>query len=52
MADVPGAVKWSGGPGGIEMSAIFLAPVPITQENLNLVIDAGWGRQGRRVPGC
>ncbi|MEX3009828.1 D-xylose ABC transporter substrate-binding protein [Hoeflea sp. TYP-13] len=42
MADVPGAVKWSGGPGGIEMNAIFLAPVPITQDKLDLVIDAGW----------
>lgn len=42
MTDVPGAVQWSGGPGGIEMNAIFLAPVPITQENLNVVIDAGW----------
>ena len=42
MSDVPGAVKWSGGPGGIEMNAVFLAPVPITRENINLVIDAGW----------
>tara|TARA_R110002126_G_scaffold291808_1_gene459937 strand:- start:173738 stop:174778 length:1041 start_codon:yes stop_codon:yes gene_type:complete len=42
MADVPGAVKWSGGPGGVEMDAIFLAPVPITKDNLNVVIDAGW----------
>ncbi len=42
MADVPGAVKWSGGPGGVEMDAIFLAPVPITKDNLNEVIDAGW----------
>ncbi|MDA4844561.1 D-xylose ABC transporter substrate-binding protein [Hoeflea poritis] len=42
MADVPGAVKWSGGPNGVEMNAIFLAPVPITKDNLDVVIDAGW----------
>jgi D-xylose transport system substrate-binding protein len=42
MADIPGAVKWSGGPGGVEMTAIFLKPVPITKDNLDVVIDAGW----------
>ena len=24
------------------MNAVLLPPVPITQENLNVVIDAGW----------
>ena len=42
MSDIPGAVKWSGGAKGVEMNAMFLAPVPITQDNLNVVIDAGW----------
>lgn len=42
MTDIPGAVKWSGGPAGIEMNSLFLAPVPITRENLEVVIDAGW----------
>jgi D-xylose transport system substrate-binding protein len=42
MADVEGATQWSDGPNGVEMNAIFLAPVAITQDNLNLVIDAGW----------
>ena len=42
MGDVEGAVKFSGGPKGVEMTSIFLAPVPITRENLNVVIDAGW----------
>jgi len=39
---IPGVQKWSGGPKGVTMDAIFLAPVPITKDNLNLVIDAGW----------
>lgn len=39
---VDGAQKWSGGPKGVEMTAIFLKPVPVTKDNLNLVIEAGW----------
>ncbi len=42
MEDVEGAQKWSDGPNGVEMNAIFLAPVPITRDNLDVVIDAGW----------
>jgi D-xylose transport system substrate-binding protein len=36
------AIKWSGGPKGVEMDAILLKPVPITWDNLGIVIDAGW----------
>lgn len=39
---VKGAVKWSGGPKGVTMNAIFLKPVPITRDNLDVVIKAGW----------
>ena len=39
---VADAIKWSGGPKGIEMSAILLKPVPITRDNLDTVIEAGW----------
>ncbi len=31
----------AGGEKGVEMNAIFLAPTPITQDNLDVVIDAG-----------
>ena len=41
MEAVEGATKWSGGDKGVEMSAIFLQPTPITKDTLNLVIDAG-----------
>ncbi len=41
MEDVEGRVEWTS-PSGTTMNAIFLAPVPITQENLSLVVDAGW----------
>lgn len=42
MEEVEGAEKWSGGPNGTEMTAVFLKPVPVTADNLDVVIDAGW----------
>jgi len=39
---IPGAIKFSDGPKGIELDAILLKPVPITKDNMNVVIDAGW----------
>lgn len=29
-------------PGGNEMNSVFLTPIPVTKENLSLVVDAGW----------
>lgn len=40
--DIEGAVKFSGGPKGVEMTSVFLKPVPITVDKLGTVIDAGW----------
>jgi D-xylose transport system substrate-binding protein len=42
MSAIPGAVKFAGGPRKVEMSSLFLTPIPIVKDNLNLVIDAGW----------
>ena len=39
---VTGATVFSNGPKGIDMNSILLAPVPITADNLDMVIDAGW----------
>jgi len=39
---VPGSTKFSGGAKGVEMNSVFLAPIPVTKDNLNLVLDAGW----------
>ena len=41
VSEVEGATKFSGGSKGVEMNAILLDPTPVTQENLNVVIDAG-----------
>ena len=39
---VPGAVSWSGGEKKIALDSQFLKPVPVTQDNLDLVVKAGW----------
>ena len=41
-SEVPGVVKFAGGPKKVEMNALFLNPIPITKDNLNVVIDEGW----------
>ena len=41
LADIPGVVTFDS-PGGNQMTSILLAPIPITQENLDVVVDAGW----------
>ena len=59
MGDIEGAIIFTT-PEGNEMNTILLAPIPITQENLNIVIDAGWiskedacaGVEAGTVPAC
>ena len=41
MADIEGAGIFNT-PGGNEMNAMFLAPVAITKDNLDVVVDGGW----------
>ncbi len=41
MTSVEGAAPFTT-PGGTELTAKFLAPIPITQDNLSVVTDAGW----------
>ena len=41
MADIPGSTVWTS-PTGNELNAMFLEPVPITADNLDVVVDAGW----------
>ncbi len=42
MGEIPGAVKFAGGPKKVEMNSLFLKPIPVTRDNLGVVIDAGW----------
>ena len=41
MDAIPNVQSWTS-PGGATLNAVFLAPVPITRDNLDVVIDAGW----------
>ena len=41
MGDVANSTSWTS-PSGTEMTAVFLAPVPVTADNLSAVVDAGW----------
>ncbi len=41
MSEVEESEEWTS-PTGTTMWAKFLAPVPITQDNLDVVVDAGW----------
>ena len=41
MSDIEGAEQWTS-PGGTVLWAKFLDPVPVTRDNLDTVVDAGW----------
>jgi len=41
-SEIEGASRYAGGPRGRAVDAILLRPVPITQKDLGVVIDAGW----------
>jgi D-xylose transport system substrate-binding protein len=41
LGDVSGVVQFES-PGGNSMTSILLTPIPITQDNLNVVLDANW----------
>ena len=41
MDAIDGVQSWTS-PGGTTLNAVFLAPVPVTRDNLEIVVDAGW----------
>jgi D-xylose transport system substrate-binding protein len=41
LADIEGSATFTS-PGGVDVTSMLLAPQPITQDNLNLVLEAGW----------
>jgi D-xylose transport system substrate-binding protein len=42
MSEISGATTFDQGPKKQKMTSVFLTPIAITKDNLNLVIDAGW----------
>jgi D-xylose transport system substrate-binding protein len=47
LADLKEAKPWTGGAKKLSIPAVFLKPIPITQENLKTVIDAGWATKAQ-----
>lgn len=41
MADIEGAGEWTS-PAGTTLTAKFLEPIPVTRDNLDVVVEAGW----------
>jgi D-xylose transport system substrate-binding protein len=39
---IEGRIRFDGGPRRVPVDAILLAPVPVTRDNLHVVLDAGW----------
>jgi D-xylose transport system substrate-binding protein len=42
LAALQGTVNWADGPRKVPMTSILLTPVPISKDNLDVVIQAGW----------
>ena len=42
MTEIKGVTTFDGGPKKVAMQSVFLKPIAITKDNLNVVIDAGW----------
>jgi D-xylose transport system substrate-binding protein len=42
IAALQGTRQWTDGPRKVPMTSILLTPVPITKDNLDVVIQAGW----------
>ena len=51
LADVKGVATWSGGAKKLAIPSVFLKPLPITRENLKVVIDAGWATKAQVCAG-
>ena len=50
LSDIDGSSSWTS-PGGTTLNALFLAPLPITKDNLPAVVDAGWISQEKLCQG-
>ena len=41
LADISGVIQFDS-PGGNSMTSILLTPIPVSADNLDVVVDAGW----------
>ena len=50
-AAIPGAAIWRDGSKKLPIAAVFLKPLAITRDNLNVIIDAGWATKAQVCAG-
>ena len=51
LADIKEAHVWTGGAKKLAIPSVFLKPLPITRDNLEAVIDAGWATKAQVCAG-
>jgi D-xylose transport system substrate-binding protein len=51
LKSLKGATAWSGGTKKLSIMSVFLKPIPITRDNLNVVIAAGWATKAQVCQG-
>ncbi|MFZ3322900.1 MAG: D-xylose ABC transporter substrate-binding protein [Usitatibacter sp.] len=51
LTDIKEAQVWSGGAKKLPIPSVFLKPLPVTRDNLNAVIDAGWATKAQVCAG-
>ena len=51
LADLKEATPWTGGAKKLAIPSVFLKPLPITRENLDVVIKAGWATKAQVCAG-
>jgi D-xylose transport system substrate-binding protein len=51
LSAVKGAEIWKGGSKKLAIASVFLKPIAITQENLKVVMDAGWASKSQICAG-
>ena len=42
MTDIPDVQAFTGGAKGVKVNGILLTPLPVTRDNLNVIVDEGW----------
>jgi D-xylose transport system substrate-binding protein len=42
MTAIPDVKPFTGGAKGLKVNGILLTPLPVTRENLNVIVDKGW----------
>ena len=42
LTDIPDVKPFTGGAKGVKVNGVLLTPLPVTRDNLNVIVDKGW----------